>query len=235
MTTAFRQYAQRHDIDVDPLPGEGYSEPSTPQIIVLPPRSRFEPANQALKPHPALQETIIEDVTNQPPPKDPLQNEPSRPRSGASGNSGRAMSPPAQPRQAFVSTANSPRSRPDGAVRALNGTLVPTRSRPTSAASTYRNAYYMPPPSGGGGGGKRRPGSARPGTAASDGSGAGGRDVYALWTPGEAVLTGPSLSATAPHSARRPASEELQYELSVTASVLRAAQTRLGRRRRRQH
>ena len=212
--------------------GAGGDDHGTPQIIVLPPHSRFDPSGRGegpLRPHPALQETVIEDVT----PSgtiDGANRKDNRARSGP--NSGRAMSPPAQPRQAFVSSPrngrpNSGAPSAESAVRALNGTLVPTRSRPTSAMTNYRNNYYVPPS-----GGKRRPGS-RPATASD--SGGGRPDVYAMWTPGEAVLTGPSLtplSATVgSHSARRPASEELQYELSVTASVLRAAQTRLTKER----
>jgi hypothetical protein len=212
--------------------GVGGDDPSTPQVIVLPPHSRYDPAGNRdgpLRPHPALtEESIVEDVT----PSGVIDgaNKRDRARSG-----GRAMSPPAQPRQAFVT---SPRNggrpgsvgsgAPDGSVRALNGTIVPTRLRPTSAVSSnYRNSYNVAPPSAG----KRRPGSSRP-TTASD---TGRPDIYAMWTPGEAVLTGPALTPTSamvgPHSARRPASEELQYELSVTASVLRAAQTRLTKER----
>ena len=224
----FNRYVQSHGIEAD--------SPETPQIIVLPPRSRFEPSsapNGPLRPHPALQETIVEDMTVQ----SAGGGANDRPRSGST-TGGRTMSPPAQPRQAFVSSPRNGRStrapgqpQGEGAVRTNTGIIVPTRSRPTSAASTYKNAYYVQPPT------SKRQGSAstRPSTAGSGGMGR--PDVYAMWTPGEAVLTGPSLTPLSasvgggPHSARRPASEELQYELSVTASVLRAAQTRLAKER----
>ena len=59
--------------------------------------------------------------------------------------------------------------------------------------------------------------------------------MHTLMTPGEELLHGPGLSTalakTEPRGGRRPAAEELQYELSVTATVLRAAQDRLAKER----
>ena len=206
----------------------GGDDHRTPQIIVLPPhRDLTRLARRGPpRPHPALQETVIED--------DAVWYHRRRQQEGqprAFGpNSGRAMSLPAQPRQAFVS---SPRNgRPNSARPAESAVRAQRHARAHSLPADERHDQLPQQLRRPASVGKRRPGS-RPATATDS---AGGRpDVSAMWTPGEAVLTGPSLtplSATVgSHSARRPASEELQYELSVTASVLRAAQTRLTKER----
>ena len=66
----------------------------------------------------------------------------------------------------------------------------------------------------------------RPGSAPAP------KGYHGVLTPGEHLLAAPHLSTvlTTP-GARRPAAEELQYELSVTAAVLRAAQDRLAKER----
>ena len=201
----------------------------TPQAIVLPPRSRYSPTRAGIAPEdsPVLTEEL---------------KEPSR-------NGVRAMSPPAQmPRNAFVQQVpegpeaylprrEAPRRRQQ---RSINPGSRPSSaaSRPNSAQSQPASVSYVPRAYG-----KPRPNSARA-TSASGGGGGGALtdslprpDVYALWTPGETVLRAPpmlasdSVSGRSTTTPRRPGAEELQYELSVTASVLRAAQDRLVKER----
>ena len=190
----------------------------TPQAIVLPPRSRYSPTRAGIMPEdsPVLTEEL---------------KEPSR-------NGVRAMSPPAQmPRNAFVQQVpegpeaylprrEAPRRRQQ---RSINPGSRPSSaaSRPNSAQSQPASVSYVPRAYG-----KPRPNSARA-TSASGGGGAltdslPRPDVYALWTPGETVLRAPpmlasdSVSGRSTTTPRRPGAEELQYELSVTASVLQA-------------
>lgn len=254
------------------------SDVSPSQIVVLPPRSRFQPTpSHRVAPTTQLQEVetpLVQEIEahGDPPVPPPSCAEPvsaaagggGRPASakagarsrGGRGAGGRALSPPAQPpKEAFAPNAadaaavpmgngaSSPRvpSRPAPTdpipqQTTAAGVLVP-RFRPASAsvAAHSKTTNYVPRAYG-----KARPASARrPGSGGSQRSAGEGLDdfrrpdVVALWTPGETVLSGPALSGpgTALATPRRPQSEELQYELSVTASVLRAAQDRLTKER----
>ena len=103
-------------------------------------------------------------------------------------------------------------------------TRRPNSARPVSAKRRPNSAATVS---------SSRPGSAatapftRPGSSKS--SHATPQDVlYGWWlTPDEHLLRTPG----APVEARRPAAEELQHELTMTASVLRTAQSRLAEER----
>lgn len=135
------------------------------------------------------------------------------------------------------SAASSPRAPRSGAAPAdgLSSTLPPAPGRHGSGPTRRRNSptapgvqSYLP-----------RRQNQRPISAPGAGKPYMGRlmanELYALTTPREELLHAPTLGSDAvtkgAESPRRPAAEELQYELSVTASVLRAAQDRLAKER----
>jgi hypothetical protein len=221
----FTSYMQRLDSDI------GAGSPTTPQVIVLPPRSRFEPTGASVT-RTALEEPIFEDDTIETT-EAGRGREPTR-GVGAGGRS-RTMSPPAAPRQAFgsggdykASGRGGNRSGRGAVAIPGSGGMRPRSGRPATGAAYYQSASKV----------STRPIIRRPTSAPVDDNGmptpTGRPNVYALWTPGEAVLSGPTFtppSSAGPGERRRPATEELQYELSVTANVLRAAQDRLAKER----
>jgi hypothetical protein len=99
----------------------------------------------------------------------------------------------------------------------------PHTSRPSSARTPPLFSPEVKP--------FRKEGIPRPGSA--PGKQQDGRlrtEIFTLRTPGEQTLKAPALSPRSGSPRFRP-NEQLQYELGVTASVLRAAQTRLAQER----
>lgn len=218
----FSRYIREHEID-----------PDTP-VVVLPPRSRYEPATSIATDGPQLVEDITEEVIFEAggrPPQPPRQ---AFGPSGAGGSGGGRGGPgrpnapgrlTAPPNGAMVTMRPASARRPQSA-RTTGGSVY------ASSARRHAERLHVQQPVAAAG----RPGSA-PGEP-----GAGGlfklpderrKEAFALWTPGEEVLKAPALTplGTSSTGSRRPAAEELQYELTVTAGVLRAAQTRLSKER----
>jgi hypothetical protein len=127
-------------------------------------------------------------------------------------------------------TRGRPKSRPgSNYVTPPEGTMTIVDFSPQPLASTLPHAPGRPTSAAvmRGSGGRPSPYTGamqvhRPGSAPAP------KGYHGVLTPGEHLLAAPHLSTvlTTP-GARRPAAEELQYELSVTAAVLRAAQDRL--------
>ena len=205
-------------------------------MVVLPPRSRYnttrhtarvvEPAwsgsdmNVSGVPGVGNDGPMIEEVIAIPP--------------ANAGHAGVGSLNPMARRSGGSSSPRNYRRPPDGGInsslspRPFSSSLPPAPGRPSSAAyrghsqggSSVAGAVSMYQP--------RRNNFLRPGSA----PGAKGPLVN-LMTPSEEMLSAPGMqTALTTHDAgRRPAAEELQYELSVTAAVLRAAQDRLAKER----
>ena len=209
-----------------------HRRPSDTPIVVLPPRSRYVPSRPNSKPVHAAWQTVddssgdflhagnvgneeegvvIEEIIQ---PIDEFRD--GRPSSALPAKSPRGTAP------------SSPRHfrQPPGSG---GSALLPAPGRPSvsqvrrGGGRPTSGAMQLYPRKGGG---------FRPGSAPGDPS---AMQMHTLMTPGEELLHGPGLSTalakTEPRGGRRPAAEELQYELSVTATVLRAAQDRLAKER----
>ena len=102
----------------------------------------------------------------------------------------------------------------------------PRGSRPTSARTRPQSASLFSPdvkPI------RKEPMPGRPGSAPGKKDERLRTEMYAIRTPGEDTLHAPLISPRGP--GQTPVNKQLQFELGVTASVLRAAQTRLAQER----
>lgn len=196
--------------------------PDTP-VLVLPPRSRYVPHRAEVQG--AWQPGNDDDVSL------PSGEPRSRPEQNGIDPAGDlvAQTYKIPPRLNAPTRAQTPGVRvqqsrpppPDGSlVRVQPGPRpISARTRPSGTSSLF-SPDVKP---------FRKEAVPRPGSAPDKNDGRLRSEIYALRSPGEETLAAPGLSPRTP-TGRAP-NDQLQFELSVTASVLRAAQTRLAQER----
>ena len=190
-------------------------------MMVLPPRSRYVPAGMVG----GAWEEADDELT----PAQPRNPPDSDMDPAAAAAAATYLAPPQRVTQTKLSQPKA--TRPGGPQDGTALVVYPQPARPASARTRPSEARSLFSPDVRAT--RKGPVTARPGSAPDKGAGmTDGRlrsEVFALRTPGEQTLPAPQLTPRSP--AARQANHQLQFELGLTATVLRAAQTRLAQER----